>query len=168
MLLFDMLRAQCQHADLSSDIRTPPIWSSTISEVDLITKNSQIDWQECNNWRGKRSWHLEQMVAWCCLGPSTLLLVMPQLYQMITKLEMSNITYVHTVRKETFTIQVALEKAANPDMTKHILKARTQMVESMYKYFDTGLSESHRPKSEVVYLHVSGPKVQEVQHVANT
>jgi hypothetical protein len=75
MLLFDMLRAQCQHADLSSDIRTPPIWSSTISEVDLITKNSQIDWQECNNWTGKRSWHLEQMVAWCCLGPSTLLLL---------------------------------------------------------------------------------------------
>ncbi len=105
-----------------------------------------IDWQECNNWRGKRTWHLEQMVAWCCLGPSTLLLVMPQLYQMITKLEMSNITYVHTVRKETFTIQVTLEKAANPDMTKHILKARTQMVESMYEYFDAGLSESHRAK----------------------
>ena len=52
-----------QHADLSSDIRTRPIWSSTISEVDLITKNSQIDWQECNNWRGKRSWDVEQMVA---------------------------------------------------------------------------------------------------------
>ncbi len=28
------------NADLSSDIRTRPIWSSTISEVDLITKNS--------------------------------------------------------------------------------------------------------------------------------
>ena len=32
-------------------------------------------------------------------------LVMPQLYQMITKLEMSSITYVHTARKETITIQ---------------------------------------------------------------
>jgi len=78
------------------------------------------------------------------------------------------ITYIHTVLKKTITIQVTLDQATNPDMTKHILKARTQMVESMYKYFDTGLSESHRPKSEVVYLHVSGPKVQEVQHVANT
>jgi hypothetical protein len=35
-----MLRAQPSH------IRTRPIWSSTISEVDLITKNSQIDWQD--------------------------------------------------------------------------------------------------------------------------
>ena len=39
-----------------ADIRTRPIWSSTISEVDLITKNSQIDWQQCSTWRGKRSW----------------------------------------------------------------------------------------------------------------
>ena len=42
-LVLDMLCAQCQNADLSSDIRTRPIWSSTISEVDLITKNSQVD-----------------------------------------------------------------------------------------------------------------------------
>ena len=44
-LVFDILCAQCQNADLSSDIRTRPIWSSTKSEVDLITKNSQVDWQ---------------------------------------------------------------------------------------------------------------------------
>ncbi len=73
-------------------------------------------------------------------------LVMSQLYQMITKLEMSSITYVHTVRKETITIQTALEKTVSPDMTKRILKVRTQMVENMYKYFDTDLSESHRAK----------------------
>ena len=35
-------------------------------------------------------------------------LVMPQLYQMITKLEMSSITYVHTARKETITIRAKL------------------------------------------------------------
>ena len=79
-------------------------------------------------------------------------LVMPQLYQMITKLEMSSITYVHTARKETITIQAALEKAARPDMTKRILKARTQMVESMYEYFDAGLSESHRAKLYICTL----------------
>jgi hypothetical protein len=70
----------------------------------------------------------------------------------ITKLEMNSITYVHTARKETITIQAALEKAANPDMTKRILKARTQMVESMYEYFDAGLSESHRAKLYICTL----------------
>ncbi len=79
-------------------------------------------------------------------------LVMSQLYQMITKLEMRSITYVHTARKETITIQTALENAANPDMTKRILKARTQMVESMYEYFDAGLSESHRAKLYICTL----------------
>jgi len=49
-------------------------------------------------------------------------------------------------------IQTALEKAANPDMTKRILKARTQMVESMYEYFDAGLSESHRAKLYICTL----------------
>jgi hypothetical protein len=46
---------------------------------------------------------------------------------------MSIITYVHTARKKTITIQVGLDQAAKPDMTKHILKARTQMVKSIYK-----------------------------------
>jgi hypothetical protein len=71
---------------------------------------------------------------------------------MITKLKMSSITYVHTTRKETITIQVALEKTVSPDMTKRILKARTQMVERMYKYFDTDLSESHRTKLYIFTL----------------
>ena len=46
----------------------------------------------------------------------------------------------------------ALEKAAGPDMTKRILKARTQMVESVYEYFDTALSESHRVKLYICTL----------------
>ena len=52
-------------------------------------------------------------------------------------------------------------------MMKRILKARTQMVESMYKYFDSDLSESHRAK---LYhdLHATRPKVQALQLVANT
>ncbi len=74
------------------------------------------------------------------------------LYQMITKLEMTSITYVHTARKETITIQSALEKAVSPDMTKLILKTRTQMLEIMYIYFDAGLSESHRAKLYICTL----------------
>ena len=49
------------------------------------------------------------------------------------------------------------------DMMKHILKARTQMVESIYKYFDSDLSESQRAKlytSTLLYP-------QELQHVTN-
>jgi hypothetical protein len=37
-------------------------------------------------------------------------------------------------------------------MMKHILKVRTQMVESMYKYFDSDLSESHRTKLYIYTL----------------
>jgi hypothetical protein len=70
-------------------------------------------------------------------------LVMPQVYQMITKLEMSTMTYVHTSQKESIGIDEVLQ-AVRPDMMKRILNARTQMVESMYKYFDSDLSESHR------------------------
>jgi hypothetical protein len=76
-------------------------------------------------------------------------LVMSQVYQMITKLEMSTMTYVHTSLKESFIIDEAVQKAVRPDMMKHILKARTQMVESMYKYFDSDLSESHRAKLHI-------------------
>ena len=47
---------------------------------------------------------------------------------MITKFQMTSIAYVHTARKETITIQEALEKDVRPDITKLILKARTQMV----------------------------------------
>ncbi len=43
-------------------------------------------------------------------------LVMSQLYQMITKHEMSIITYVHTTRKETITIQSVLEHV--PSLTE--------------------------------------------------
>jgi hypothetical protein len=47
----------------------------------------------------------------------------------------------------------ALEKAGSPDMTKRVLKTRTQMVEIMYKYFDEGLSESHRAKLNTQVHH---------------
>jgi hypothetical protein len=74
ILVFDMRRTQCHNADLSSDIRTRPIWNNTISEVDWITKNSLVDWQQCNKWRGGCSWELQQMAAWRCLAHATLLL----------------------------------------------------------------------------------------------
>ena len=65
--------------------------------------------------------------------------VMPQLYQMISGLQIPKITCVHTAERETISIHEALEKAVMPDKMKLILKARTQMVESMYKYFDSQL-----------------------------
>jgi hypothetical protein len=54
---------------------------------------------------------------------------MPQLHQMIISLEMPNITYVHTVNRETISIDEALEKAVMSDKMKLILKVRTQMVQ---------------------------------------
>ena len=65
---------------------------------------------------------------------------------MITKLEMPSITYVHTTRKETILMHAALEKTFGSEMMKGILKTRTQMVEIMYRYFDSNLSESHLVK----------------------
>jgi hypothetical protein len=55
---------------------------------------------------------------------------------MISRLQMPNITYVHTAQRETISIREALEKAAMPEKMKVILRARIQMVESIYKYFD--------------------------------
>jgi hypothetical protein len=52
------------------------------------------------------------------------------------------------IQRETISMHEALEKAVMPNKMKLILKARTQMVESMYKYFDLDLSESHR----VIYM----------------
>ena len=71
---------------------------------------------------------------------------------MIAKLEMPSITYVHTVQKETILVHATLEKAFRPEMMKGILKVRTQMVESMYRYFDSNLSESHRAKLYICTL----------------
>ena len=79
-------------------------------------------------------------------------LVMPQLHQMISGLEMPKITYVHTAQRETISIHEALDKAVMPEKMKLILKARTQMVESIYKYFDLDLSESHRAKLYICTL----------------
>jgi hypothetical protein len=41
-----------------------------------------------------------------------------------------------TSPKESISIDEALEKAVRPDMIKLILKARTQMIQSVYKYFE--------------------------------
>jgi hypothetical protein len=79
-------------------------------------------------------------------------LVMPQVYQVITNLEMTTMTYVHTSPKESVTIDEALAKAVRPVKMKHILKVRTQMVERTYKYFDSDLSESHRAKLYICTL----------------
>jgi hypothetical protein len=49
-------------------------------------------------------------------------------------------------------VHAALEKAFKPEMMKGILKARTQMVQSMYRYFDSNLSESHRGKLYICTL----------------
>jgi hypothetical protein len=78
--------------------------------------------------------------------------VMPQLHQLISALEMPKITYVHTAQRETISIHEALVKAVMPEKMKLILKARTQMMESIYKYFDLGLSESHRAKLYICTL----------------
>ena len=59
---------------------------------------------------------------------------------------MPKITYVHTTQRETISIREALEKAVMSEKMKLILKARTLMVESIYKYFDVDLSKSHRAK----------------------
>ncbi len=65
---------------------------------------------------------------------------------------MPKITYVHTAQRETISIREALEKPVMPEKMKLILKARTQMVEIIYKYFDLDLSESHRAKLYICTL----------------
>ena len=73
-------------------------------------------------------------------------LVMPQLYQMIHKLSISSITYVHTGKKETMSIDEVLSSSMDSQKMKLIVAARSQMVENIYARFDTNLSESHRAK----------------------
>ncbi len=79
-------------------------------------------------------------------------LVMPQLHQMISGLQMPKITYVHTTQRETISTRESLEKAVMSEKMKLILKTRTQMVESINKYFDLDLSESHRAKLYICTL----------------
>ena len=79
---------------------------------------------------------------------------------------MPNITYVHTAQRETISIREALEKAVMPDKMKVILRARTQMVESIYKYFDLDLSESHRAKLYICTL--LDPRFQKFNFCPNT
>ena len=53
---------------------------------------------------------------------------------------------------ETIPMYVALEKSFSPEMMKGILKVRTQMVDNIYRYFDSNLSESHRVKLYICTL----------------
>jgi hypothetical protein len=69
-----------------------------------------------------------------------------------TGLQMPKITYVHTSQRETISIEEAIEKGVMSEKMKLILKARTQMVESIYKYFDLDLPESHRVKLYICTL----------------
>jgi hypothetical protein len=55
-------------------------------------------------------------------------LVIPQLHQMMVKLEIPIMTYAHTTQKETIPVHTSLAK----EMMKGILKTRTQMVKNMY------------------------------------
>jgi hypothetical protein len=71
---------------------------------------------------------------------------------MIRGLQMPKITYVHTAQRETISILEALEEVVMSEKMKLILKTRTQMVESIYKYFDLDLSESHRTKLYICML----------------
>ena len=41
------------------------------NRVDLITKNSPVDWQQRSNWTGGCSWELQQMAAWPWVAHAT-------------------------------------------------------------------------------------------------
>ena len=58
----------------------------------------------------------------------------------------------NSTQRETISIHEALEKAVMSEKMALILKVRTQMVESIYKYFDLDLSESHRAKLYICTL----------------
>lgn len=66
-------------------------------------------------------------------------------------LSLQSITY-HTGKKETVYIEEALSKTINRDDLKLIVGARARMVESIYRYFNTNLSESHRAKMYICTL----------------
>ena len=74
ILQFGMQHAQCQDVDLWPNIRTLPIWRITMSQLELITKNLQIDWHQCSISTGKRGWDLQQMGGLLCLTHLSLLL----------------------------------------------------------------------------------------------
>ena len=89
---------------------------------------------------------------------------MSQLHQMISNLQSRNITYVHTVQRETISIDETLEKAVMSDKVNLILKSRTQMVESIYKYFEFSIESCQNLIESsyiMIYLHTTGPEVQD-------
>jgi len=110
----------------------PP--DSTVTSVDALrtaTSYFDADWN---------AFAQQKMVQ--CNGFPNRLLELVRIF--MARLVMPKITYVHTAQRETIFILEALEKTVMPDKMKLILKARTQMLESIYKYFDLDLLESHR------------------------
>ena len=75
---------------------------------------------------------------------------------------MPKITYVHTTQRETISIHEALQKAVRSDKMKGQDTDGGEHVQ-IFRFGIVRISSS-----QVIYLHATGPKVQEVQHVANT
>jgi hypothetical protein len=91
-------------------------------------------------------------------------LVVPQLYQMMSKQRMPNITYGYTAQRKTISIDESFEKAGMLDMMKRILTARTQMMQSIYIFRFKLVRIS---TSKVIYAARYSTRVQELQHVTN-
>ena len=81
---------------------------------------------ECQNWKvasATLSIPYESTLLMQGTQYPTSNLVMSQLHQMISGLQIPKITYVHTKERETISIHEALEKAVMSDKMKLILKA---------------------------------------------
>jgi hypothetical protein len=128
------------------DFEYPPLTGVTKCELNTW------EWQNSKVTSATLSIPHESMLLMQGTQYPTSNLVMPHLHQMISGLQMPKITYVHTAQRETISIEETLEKTVIPEKMKLILKVRTQMVESIYKYFDLDLSESHRAKLYICTL----------------
>jgi len=71
---------------------------------------------------------------------------------LISGLQIPKITCVHTTQRETISIREALEKDVMTEKMKLILKARTQMVESIYRSFETTEKRSSFDKNTPTYI----------------
>ncbi len=73
ILQFGIQHVQWQDVDLPN-IRTLPICRITMSRLELITKNLQIDWHQCSLSTDKRGWDLQEMGGLFCLVHLSILL----------------------------------------------------------------------------------------------
>ncbi len=161
ILQFGMQHLQCQDVDLWSNIRTLPIWRITMSQLGLPSVVKQdgegITSRCCGtpyerlqfpniilNDRIRRYlvfivlfWVFFMRARYSCKAPSILHPILWCLsFIRWSAFEKPKITYVHTTQRETISIHEALEKDVTSEKIKLILKAKTQMVEIIYKYFD--------------------------------